>query len=130
MLASLLRATRGASELFSSPLGTAAARLLGRECCPTRLSSTATTPTAGVQGQRDPDEEEANLYVELPSGRVRLAREMGWAMPPDSAEERMSIYRTIDVAGRPVSGAVIPHTLQEDLAVKIYRNMAALQVRG
>lgn len=65
--------------------------------------------------------------LDLPGGKVPLSTKLNFIGGPDVGE-RVPTYRTIDMTGRGIEGAQVPHALDRELAVKIYAAMCKLQV--
>ncbi|KAG1651395.1 hypothetical protein FOA52_008452 [Chlamydomonas sp. UWO 241] len=71
----------------------------------------------------------SETVIELPGGNVRLTPELSFVGGFEDLTEatRRPIYRTLNAAGREIPGAVLPHPLGKEDAVKMYSTMARLQ---
>jgi len=65
-------------------------------------------------------------YIDLPGGKVPLTGQLTFIGGPLQGP-RIATYRTIDMTGRPVEGSHVPHSLDRETAIKIYKTMATLQ---
>jgi hypothetical protein len=67
--------------------------------------------------------------VEVPGGRVPATGQLQFVGDRIAVTTpRLPCYRTIDLAGKDVADAVVPHAVDESLAVRMYSCMARLQV--
>jgi len=66
-------------------------------------------------------------HMEFPGGRVPFCSNLQFVGGPNAEHNPLACYRTIDSTGVGVSGALIPHPLDETTAVQIYKTMVALQ---
>ncbi|KAK9816866.1 hypothetical protein WJX72_006300 [[Myrmecia] bisecta] len=65
--------------------------------------------------------------MDFPGGRVPFASALKFTGGSFQTQPPMDCYRTIDSYGVAVPGADVPHELSQDLAVRMYRSMVALQ---
>lgn len=102
-------------------LGCLRAATRRRWCARERFSSSA------VLQPEVPLPEDGTEYIDFPGGRVPLTSSLDFN-GVSQATVRTSTYRTIDLVGNDVPGAQVPFPLDKATAVRIYTNMAALQV--
>jgi hypothetical protein len=67
-------------------------------------------------------------YLDFPGGKVPLTGQLTFLGGPQGSAGHIPTYRTIDMAGRGVEGAHVPHPLEKELSAKLYKTMAMLQV--
>lgn len=66
--------------------------------------------------------------MDFPGGRVPFTSTIDFTGGQFAREPPMAAYRTLDGQGSAVEGAAVPHPLDRELALKVYRTMATLQV--
>lgn len=88
-----------------------------------RFESTKAGPQLDLLSSDD-DEEQNQLGVDFPGGRVAFTSEMTFL--PESNEKRVQCYRVIDDDGYPLPSTQFHH-VNKELAVKMYSGMVTLQ---
>ncbi|KAA6429116.1 MAG: 2-oxoisovalerate dehydrogenase alpha mitochondrial expressed [Trebouxia sp. A1-2] len=66
--------------------------------------------------------------MDFPGGKVPFTKKLLMLGGPQSTTPPMSCYRTVDSTGTDIAGADVPHQIDNALATKMYRTMAALQI--
>lgn len=70
---------------------------------------------------------EVDDHLDMPGARIPYTPKLSFVGGPDSPAPTLPCYRTIDSQGQDVEGAHVPHPLDKDLALRMYRCMARLQ---
>lgn len=92
---------------------------------PRRYSSMSTGANDAINEKTQAIIEEP--HMEFPGGRVPFSFELKFTGGAASPVHLMSCYRTIDSTGNDIPGAHVPHNMDQDAAVKVYKTMVTLQ---
>jgi 2-oxoisovalerate dehydrogenase E1 component alpha subunit len=65
--------------------------------------------------------------MDIPGGSVPYTQSLTFVGGAFTPPAPLPCYRTIDAAGREIPGAAVPHELDQETAVKMYRTMVNLQ---
>lgn len=73
------------------------------------------------------DAHKGKEYMDFPGGKVPFTEDMQWQGPGYSSAATIPCYRAIGPQGEPLPDASVPHTLDKDTALKMYKTMVDLQ---
>lgn len=90
-------------------------------CVSTRVLAGEAQKTAS-KATSDPD-----LYMDFPGGKVPFTSNLSFIGGPKSERRPIPCYRIIDSTGTEIPGALIPHPMDKDTALKLYKTMVTLQ---
>lgn len=65
--------------------------------------------------------------MHFPGGNIPFTDQLRLQGGPDADPPKMSCYRTLDSSGRSLAEAQLPHKVDKELALRMYRSMASVQ---